>query len=551
MPSPTSARPRPIRWAIALLVTVAMLVATTGVVVFAQSGTSGGPAFAPATSVAWAEIRLDLPGDQEEALGQLLGHLPGFADPAALDDKVDELLDQIVSEASDGDASWTGDIDPWSDRQFGIALLEIPTSASFDPDDLELDDDDAPSMVIGLGVKDRAALEARLATLLTKEPVTTEQYAGATVTTVDDDVSFAVTDRYLLVSPHAADVKTSLDVLAGTTPSLAQDAAFEAAAQRIPANRLGAFYFALSALRPLIEAQLAGQQGAQVALGMLDQLPAWVSGYTQAASDHLTVALEMQAPASMPVPGVRETDLASHFAPGTLVYVEVRDVGRTSHTGIEALLAQVPADSAEGLAQVEQMLGVPLEEFLDPIEDVAIGVGFSDGQPQVGIAATVSDPAAAQKRVTNLLALVRIVAARANATIAESTVGDTAVTTITLPAGTVMPGQPVTVSVALAGGHLYLGLGDFVETALTQDAGASLASDARFTTALAAAGTPNSGFAFVDLAGAQAALEAAGAADDEGYGTNVKPWLDALDSLVVSAIADQDAWSTKALLFVR
>lgn len=556
MSSTMSPRPRPIRWAIALLVTVAMLVATTGVVVFAQTGSSGGPTFAPASSVAWAELRLDLPGNQEEELSQLLGHLPGFADPAALDTKVNELLDQVVSQASSGGASWTGDVDPWSNRQFGLAVLEIPASASIPgatPNTLGSDPGSAssepPAMVIGLGVKDRTALEARLATFLTQAPIGTEQYAGATVTTVDGDVSYAVTDEWLLVAPHADDVKASLDVLAGTSPSLAEDPAFAAAAQRIPADRLGAFYFALSALRPLIEAQLVGQADIGIALDLLDQLPAWVSGYAQAASDHLTIALDMQLPASMPVPAMRSTDLATSFPAGTVVYLEMRDLGRTVHAGLEALLAQIPEDTQD-LEGIEQLLGVPVEALLDPIEDAALGVGFSGGQPQLGIAATLSDPTAAQARVTSLLGLVRLFGARAELTVTDSEVAGTTVTTITLPPGTVAFGQPLTVSVAVADDRLYLGLGDFVERALTQSGDATLASDPRFANAVASAGAANSGFAWVDIAGAQSLVETMGGATDD-YRTNVKPWLDALDHLVLSSSADGDTLSTKALLFVR
>jgi hypothetical protein len=551
MSSSPDTRPRPIRWAIALLVTVAMLVATTGVVVFAQTGDTGGPAFAPASSVAWAELRLDLPGDQEEELTELLGHLPGFADPAALDAKVNELLDQVVSQVSSGGASWTGDIDPWSDRQFGIALLELPASPTSPTTTTA---DEPPAMVIGLGVRDRAALESRLATFLAQAPISTEQYAGATITTVDDDVSYAVTDRYLLVAPDADDIKASLDVLAGTAPSLAEDPGFTTAAERIPADRLGAFYVALSAVRPLLEGQLVGQPGAEAALDMLDQLPAWFSGYAQAAGDHLTLEVDMQSPASLPLPGMRETDLAARFPAGTLVYLEIRDLGRTFHVGLEQLLAQMPADDTQDLAQIEQLLGAPVPELLDPIEDAAVGVSFSDGLVHAGIAATVSDPATAQTRVTGLLALARLLAGQAGATVSDSDVAGTTVTTFTLPDAEDMRAAnvPITpsVSVALADDRLYIGLGDFVVDALTQDPATSLASDPRFQGALEAGGSPNSGFAYLDLAGAQGLYEAMAPADAD-YQTDVKPWLDTLDTLVVSSAVDADTLSTKLLLFVR
>jgi hypothetical protein len=549
MPSSVSQRPRPIRWAIAFLVTIAMLVATTGVVVFAQAGSSGGPAFAPANSVAWAELRLDLPGSQEEDLAALLGHLPGFADPAALDAKVNELLDQVVSQVSSGGASWTGDVDPWSNRQFGIALLEIPASGTSGSGSSE-----PPSMVIGLGVKDRTALEARLASFLTQAPISTEQYAGATITTVDDDVSYAVTDQYLLVAPRAADIKASLDVLAGNAPSLAEDDAFAAAAQRIPADRLGAFYFALSALRPLLEAQLTGQPGTQLVLDALDQLPGWVSGYAQASSDHLTLEIDLEAPASLLVPAMRTTDLASRFPAGTVLYLEVRDLGSTLHASLEALLDQIPADDKEGLQPLEQLLGTSLPSFLDPVQDAALGLSVVDGVFQGGVAATLSDTAAAQRRLTAVLALIRLAAgSSAPYEVTQSDISGVPVTTFTFTGEEMRAfaaSVPLSISVAIAEDHLYLGVGDFVASALTQDAGTSLAADARYTNAAAVAGEPNLGLAFLDIAGLQALFESMGGADD-GYTTNVKPWLDALDYLVVSETADGKTLATKAQLFVR
>jgi hypothetical protein len=559
MTSSQATRPRPVRWAIALLVTVAMLVATTGVVVFAQTGSSGGPAFAPATSVLWAELRLDLPGSQEEELSELLGHLPGFADPAALDAKVNELLDQVVSQASSGGASWTGDIDPWSNRQFGLALLEIPEGATMSagatssPTTGQL----PPSMVIGLGVKDRAALESRLASFLTQEPIATEQYAGATVTTVGDDVSYAVTDQYLLVAPAADDVKASLDVLAGNAPGLVDDPSFAAAAARIPADRLGAFYFAVSALRPLMESQLTGQPGTELVLDMLDQLPTWVSGYAQASSDHLTLAVDLQTPPSFPVPSMRETDLASRFPAGTFVYLEIRDLGSTLHAALETVLAQVPAESTEDIAQLERLLGAPLPALLDPVEDAALGVSFADGTFAGGIAATLSDVEAAQTRVNNLVGLIRLMSAAGDDppfTITEADVAGVPVTTFTFEDGAGMsafaaPIQP-SISVAVSADHLYLGVGDFVETALTQDAATSLASDTRYANALTVAGSPNAGMAYIDIAGVQSLIEGMGGAD-ERYTTDVKPWLDALDYLVLSNLADDDSLSSKLLVFVR
>jgi hypothetical protein len=559
MSSSAPVRRRPVRWVVALLVTLAMLATTTGVVVFAQTGSSGGPVYAPASSVAWAELRLDLPGGQDEQLAELLGHLPGFADPAALDAKVNELLDQVVSQASSGAASWTADIDPWSNRQFSIALLELPAgsapSASSNPlgSAAPAGSDATPPMVIGLGVKDRSALEARLSSLLTQAPVSTEQYAGATITTLDS-ASYAVTDEYLLVAPTADDLKQSLDVLAGTQPSLAESAGYASAAGQIPSDRLGAFYFALGALRPLIQSQLSGQPGAQAALDMIAQLPAWISGYVQASGDHLTVAFDMQTPTSFQVPAARETDLASRFPSDTMFYLELRGFGATAHGAVDGVLGQVPDDQKQGLASLERLLGTSLPGFLDPVEDAALGVSFADGMFQGGIAATLSDPEAAQRRLTALLALISLAGGQsAPFDVTRANVAGVPVTTFTFPGDQMMvlgAAIPASISVGIAGDHLYLGLGDFVESALSQDAASSLAADPRFVNASTAAGAPNVGIAFLDIAAIQPVIESMGVAD-ASYTTNVKPWLDALDHLVLSETADANALSTKIQLFVR
>ncbi|MBX3029131.1 MAG: DUF3352 domain-containing protein [Chloroflexi bacterium] len=546
-------RPAPLRWIVAILVTIAMLVGTTGVAVFAQSGSSGGPVFAPAASVGYGELRLDLPGDQQESLAAFMAHFPGFADQASFETKLEELLDQVVSSSSGGGATWTGNIEPWSNGQLAVALLGLPdmsTSSSFGPQD-------PPEMVLAFGVADRTALEAQLATFLTQEPIGQEEYQGATITIVGDDISYAVTDSYLLAAPAVDQVKASLDVLAGAAPSLAEDSAFGVAAARVPANRLAAFYFSTAALVPLLEQQLASQPGAELVLQQLDQIPAWVSGYTQVGSDRLIIAGDVQYPASVPVPTLRESDLASRFPAGQLAWFEVRDVGETFHTIIEQTLAQVEAmepGSTAQLAQIERILGVPVEELLDPVEDLAIGVWQdADGRFAMGIGATLTDEAAARQRVTTLLALARMGLANAPITVTQTDVEGIEVTTFGVEDAGGMGAMPIdpSVSIALGDGHLFIGIGDFAAAAITRDAATSLASDARYQDALAIAGSPNAGLVWVDIAAIQSTIESMGLADAE-YTTEVKPWLDALDQVVVSSTSDEDGIvSGQLVLLVR
>ncbi len=557
MSQSVSRRPAPMRWLAAILVTLAMLLGTTGVAVFAQSGSSGGPVFVPASAVGYGELRLDLPGDQHDSLAAFMAHFPGFADQASFDAKLDELLDQVVSSASGGSATWTGDIEPWSNGQLAVAILALPEQAG-NAGGFGADDD--PQMVIALGVADRTALESELERILSladDDDVTTEQHQGSTITSVDDDVSYAVTDQYLLVAPEADQVKASLDVLAGAAPSLAADAAFQVAAARVPPNHLAASYFSTASLVPFLEQQLAQQPDAQLILDQLDRIPAWVSGYTQVASDSLTFAGDIQYPSGMPVPATRESDLAEHFPAGRFGYIEVRDVGATAHATIEQLLTAIETqdpDATAGIEQLERILGVPLEELLDSIEDVAVGVGRDDdGRFGVGMAATILDETTTQQRVTSFIALARMGLANAPVEVTQTDVDGIEVTTFRMQddASTAQLPIDVAVSIAVGDGHLYIGSGDFAATAITQDAAASLASDTRYADAVAIAGSPNAGLVWIDVAAVQATAEALMPADED-YLTDVKPWLDAIDQVVLSSTTDQEGIvSGRLVILVR
>jgi hypothetical protein len=538
-------RPRLWRSVVAFLVSVSLLLAMTGVAVFAQTGAAGGPRFVPATAVAYGEVRLDLPGDQHDQLAAFMANFPGFADPSSFDTKLNELLDQALSSATGGGTTWSGNIQTWSNGQVGLGLLALPTTAGAQPD-----------VVIGLGLKDRAALETQLTTMLGTQTATTEDYAGTTVTTAGT-TSYALTDAYLLVSPAAADVKTALDVLAGTTPSLATDPGYQAARATQPADDLGSFYIATASLQPFIEQWLSQQSGAGMLAGQVTNLPAWIGGYAQVAGDHLAIGASAQLAVGT-APSVGETDLAAHFPADTLLYVETRDLGKTVDSLLAQLKTQLAADpkNTDTITGVEQGLGVTLDKALDFVQDGAVGVGFDGQRLSAGIVATLSDQAGGGRRIQTLLGLLRLVGGGANApfAISSTVVNGTTVTTITLQPSAGIPANlpfDPSVSIAVADGHLYLGLGDFAATALAQDPAASLATDPRYSSAVTAAGTPNAGVVWLDLAAAAPFLVQVAGANDASYQTNIKPWVDALDTFVLTATTDSDIVSLKALLFVK
>jgi len=567
----SATRPRgTLRALVAGFITAIMLVATLGVAVFAQTGaTAPGPTFLPATTLAYAEARLDLPGDQRDQLMAFLGHLPGFADPAAFDSKLDETVDQLLGGA-ESPISWSEDIKPWFGGQIMLGVPELPEMTGLSSGDTS---EAISSAVIALGVTDRAALDAALAKLLGSmdDDITTEDYGGTTVWTVgdddDSDTVLAPTDTLLLLSDDGDLIKNSLDVLGGSVPSLADDAEFQASIAALPADRVGAFVLDTAQLKdtlgPLLEEQLAAQPEmaatAPQVLAALEMLPPSVTGYIRVDADHLTFRLDALAGESVPAMAVRSTDLASKMPADTIVYLESRDLGVAIQTLVEQLkplLAEQGNDDA--LAQIEALLGTGLESYLDWVEDIAIGASISASGPSVGLVATVTDEAVAQQRIDSLMTLIRLVSASADPSpveISQEDVNGVTVTTITLTDASGMTQDlPVEgkLSVAVGDGHFFLGLGDFATGALSRDPADSLAASPGFTKALGAVGAENAGILYADVASALSfGTMLMGSDDREMFDAQIKPYAEALDFVVASLNQDALSSSTSLMLFVK
>ena len=104
-----------VRWLAAGALTL-LVAATAAAATLLLTGSAGDPsvlAYTPAGTVAYSELRLDLPGDQQAELAEVMQAFPGFEDQAAFPTKLNEALDQLVNRATDGGQSWTQDIEPW------------------------------------------------------------------------------------------------------------------------------------------------------------------------------------------------------------------------------------------------------------------------------------------------------------------------------------------------------------------------------------------------------------------------------------------------------
>ena len=111
------------------------------------------------------EVRLDLPGDQRQAIGAFLQKFPGFKDQAALDTKLDEVLDDLVREATDNQQTYTGDIKPWFDGELAYSMGPLPPAAALKDPAKSIGDFRVLALV---SIKDQAGAQAWLDAQLTK-----------------------------------------------------------------------------------------------------------------------------------------------------------------------------------------------------------------------------------------------------------------------------------------------------------------------------------------------------------------------------------------------
>ncbi len=121
-----------LRWAAAIAIVAVILGASAAVAALvtnsqAQSTVLG---YVPSGSIAYGEVRLDLPGDQRQAVGAFLSKFPGFHDQAALDTKLDEILDQFIKKATNDKQTYTADIKPWFGGEVALTVGPLPPAAS-------------------------------------------------------------------------------------------------------------------------------------------------------------------------------------------------------------------------------------------------------------------------------------------------------------------------------------------------------------------------------------------------------------------------------------
>lgn len=551
--SPTNGRTSRIRWAVAGLATL-VVVAIVGGVLLLAGPRPGTPSvveyYVPADSAAYLEARLDFPGDQRERLAAFMGHFPGFADPQAFQRKIDETLEQLVSSADSG-VVWSRDVAPWFGGQvalFGQAMA--PTLST------------PPAVVVALTVKDRAALETFVNARLADHEVNRIDYQGSQIQTFTPDpgdtrVSIVITDEVVLVAPRIEDIQAALDVKAGVRPSLAADPFFLQQLGALHADRLATAYYDMGRVIDAAQPEALGPlPGLACVEEMQSSSRVKLVSEVRAESDHLTITSRVQPPSGAnvpPLPSNHASALTAVMPADTIAYYEMRQVGANVKAMVGQLLACLeesgtPIDSRS----IEGILGSPPESYLDFVGDAGLALTFRDGMVGGGVVATVDDQAIAEQRVERMLAYVRAFAGFGDG-ITIDEVEHNAVTITTFTFETPGMGMPtLSLGVAVANARLYIGLNDFVASALDRQAADSLAANDRFEQLLGAGGAENAGLLFVDVARARELVEANLPADQRArYETDVKPFIAPLRSIGAVSRVDNGILVGTVFLYVE
>jgi hypothetical protein len=539
VPATTSNQNRT-RWVIAgAIVALAIALTVGAVLLFGQQTTPVALQYVPGDAAVVAEIRLDLPGDQLQKLGNLLAHFPGFADQSTLNAKLDEALTKFVAMASDGKADYATDLKPWVNGPLFIgARNPSADAASEGPKDMVI------SATTNAG--------ADCAKAFKDQTITHEAYKNLDLF-IAGELACVIDGRQALLGDPAT-VKLAIDAKAAGS-GMDRSAGYKAARTALGGDRLATFYVDGASLTELMpqatQLPVAGLES------LIGQLPSWLMAGLRAEDDALVldyVAAPVPAPTSgaslLPLPAAHASVIAPMVPGDSIVYVESQGAG-VSLQNLLTQLRQIP-DLATALQALDG-LGGP-SELVGWVDDVGLSVSMHGTTPGGAVVLIAKDETAAATRVASLKTILGLLGTGNGVEVKNTTINAVAVTTITItdlssliPPGTI-PGStdlpsmtgPVSFSIAAHGKALLVTTGEEEMTAiLSLPAGTSLADNAAFKHA-ATRGIANARTTIYLGVGATIGLAKGFMTADElaTYQKDAAPYIEPFEGFLLQATSD-------------
>ena len=575
-PTPLATPPGPVshatgasgrRWLIAFGVAGLVLgVTAIALILLGSRPTPEALRYIPANMPVVAELRVDLPGDQLQKVGNLLAHFPGFKDQSTLTSKLDEALARITTQASNGSASYATDVKPWLAGPLFVGARMPPNGGSATAGT------SAPSAVAVFTTDGKVTCDP-----ITKASTTKETYKGIDIHGGDAGADACALDgRYALVGDSAS-IKAALDAHANHS-GVDGDGQYQKARDALGGDRLATVYFSVEALKAgaLASAIPALSSAGADVNAALAALPPWVmAGFR--AEDSAIVADIVSGPAGTP-PSPSGSPLLtmppahlSRFAPllpsDTAVLYELHGTGVLGQNLITSLRAN-PA-LAPTLGQVDATLGIlgGPQALIGWIDDAGIVV-IPDGSSLTGgVLVQAPDDATATAKADQIRSFLTLAGFSSGITTRDIDINGTKVTIADLgdissllqqagqAAGglSVPPGTHIVISVAAHGSTVLIGSGEsFARRILETAAGSSLADQASYKTALGLSFPSNSGQLYVAAAPLLAFADTAIPADAKArFDSDVKPYIAPFDAIIETTSFDPSGIRIRFVVTVK
>ncbi len=567
-PSGGAARPR---WLIAAVVAVVALAVLIGVIAGTTLNTrrTGGAAsaaagYVPADATMYYELRLDLPGDQRANFETLLGYFPAEAKTMLLEGGLDTLLDEASSPDPSG-LHYTTDVKPWFDGSLAVAMIGYPQISPSGQMTSTM-----PDMLVFAGVKDPAARAAidRVRTASGLSDLTRTSHDGFTIWSLSAGQTYAagmgfawtVTNDEVVMGTSSDLVAGALDVHAGSQPSLSDRSEFKDGLARLPSDRVAVFSMDSAKIFEQLQSAMASAEPSAGPLfdAMTANAGTFLVGSARIEGDRLVMDESTKLASTSTVEN-HDTKLAEAAPGDAFLFATASNVGSGLAASIDSLMQAVGSSGpADQLGQMQSILGGDISSFVSWIGDAAVVAGEDGNQPYAGLIITPTDAHEASVRLLQLQGLLQLGASSGGpkVTVTDEDHGATRITTLTFDLPATFADVPsalswaTTIQYAVTDTRVVIGTGtSFVARVLDMSQGDSLASQARFSSAMTAVGgASNTGMTWLDLAGIRTAVEGAtGTALPQG----VDQWVAPFDYLAAANRVDSGRLEAHAVLVVK
>lgn len=549
MPGPSTPAPGAGRgrWLVAIGVAgVAVAAIVAAVLLLGGRQTPEALRYVPADAVIVAELRLELPGDQLQKVGNLLAHFPGFADQSTLGLKLDEAGDRILGSLSNGELSYTADLKPWVGGPAYAALRGLDASGA------------GPEQATGLVVATTNGAVGCDA-VLEDRPTTTETHRGLELRVLADGQGACVADGRFVLLGDPASVRAGLDAHAEGN-GVETTERYRAARAALGGDQLATLFVsgeAVSLATDLPGMPPVGPTGLGGA-----SLPDWSIVGVRAEDDALVVdalSAPLPTPSAGPsllsLPPAHASELLAHVPGDAMVYAELQGASAMLLNAL-AVLREDPTLGPQ-LGEIDQVLTAfgGAERLLGWADEAALLIRSGEAAPledlHAGVLLLAPDAATAADRVAAYRSLLGLAALGGGLDVSTATVEGIEITTVSVAEGGAPGIGALRFSFAARDRLVVVGLdAAFIRDVLFAG-GRTLAEVPEYETTTARSLSPALASVYLSIDGLVATARANLPPEAlDSFDADVQPYLTPFDGLHLTAVEDAGASRLRIVLSV-